>query len=424
MGVLSSQPNTLDVSVIGYSSPDGRAIAVTSNMGILFSDDFGGVALDTAIRWDVFDGGLGANPTLHGKSATQAAIGSGVAMGNGVNGGANSALTVASSALTVAMGTTNGAELWILSQQTFAGSEDLTILLSKSQALTANSIFIGLVEVNPNTLIPILNPNQAGWFTNMGGVEFGATTGLTSYACVAIADSSPNTATGSTAVAIGNLTSTQEFLVEFHAEDIIASNGAVDSIAGKSSLPSRVSTQTPNDGKVYKLLMRFRNVATPASSTTVALQRILLVDSQEMRVEVTSGRGDSNIQKAVAVNLSGNAVATRTTGGVATFSRLSAATAATGYVKGAPGQVYSYDLINTQASIRYLHLYNQATAPTLGTSVPILTIPLAASSKTSLSIDAGWAFSTGIAYGVTTDDAATPATTASAGDVQGTVGYA
>jgi hypothetical protein len=424
MGLISNVPGSLDVSVTGYTSPDGRQVPICSNMAILFSDDFGGTSLDTTVRWDVLDGGLGANPTLHGKSATQGAIGSGTAMGNGVNGSANTALSVASSALTVTMGTTNGAELWLLSQQAFAGSEDVSVVLSKSQALTANSIFIGLVEVNPNTLVPILNPNLAGYFTNMGGVEFGATVGANAYACQAIGDSSGSIATGSTAVALNALTATSEFMIEFHAEDIICSNGAVDSVAGKSNLPSRVSTQVPNDGKVYKLLLRFRNVSTPGSSTTVAIQRALVVDNQELRVEVTSGRGDTNIQKAVAVNLSGNAVAQRVTGGLATFQRLSAATAVTGVVKASAGQVYLYDLINTQAAVRYLHLYNQATAPTVGTSVPVLTIPLAASAKTSLSIDAGLAFATGIAWAVTTDDAATPATAGAAGDVQGTIGFA
>ena len=95
-------------------------------MGVLFSDDFGGTAIDTT-KWDVLDGGLGA-VTL-GDGTQQAAIGSGV---TGITDG------ISASALTVSMGTTTNAERWYLGKQIFAGQEDLTILLSRSQALAAN----------------------------------------------------------------------------------------------------------------------------------------------------------------------------------------------------------------------------------------------------------------------------------------------
>ena len=398
-----------------YVTPDGRGVEVMANMAALLMDDFGGAAVNTTTTWNVIDGGLGANPTLNGQSLTQGAIGSGV---TGITD------SVASSALTVAMGTTNNAERWYLSQQVFAGMEDVTIVTSKSQALTANSIFFGLVEVDPVTLIPLLNPNLAAQFTNMGGVEFGATVGANSYACQAIGDSSGAIATGSTAVALNPLTTTSEFMIEFHAEDIICSNGAVDSVNGKSNAPSRVSTQCPNDGKVYKLLMRFKNVSAPGSNTNVVIQRVLAVLSQEIRAEVTSGRGDNNTQKAIPVNLCGNSVANRLTGGLATTQRLSAATATTGVVKASAGQVYLVDVISTNAAVRYLHLYNKATAPTLNTDTPLMTIGLPANGAKSLSIDAGVAFPAGIAWAVTTDDAAVPVTAGAAGDIQGTIGYA
>lgn len=415
-----------------YASPDARKVAVVTNGAILFTDDFGGAAVDTAVRWDVIDGGLGANPTLHSQTLTQAKIGSGTTgMTDSVSG----------SALTVTMGTTLGAERWYLSQQAFAGAEDLLILLSKSQALAANSIWIGLVEVDPTTLIPLLNPNLAAdgngacQFTNMGGVEFGQTATATAYAANAIGDSSGAIATGSTATAIAALTTLSEFVVEYHSEDIIASNATVDSAAAKGATPSRVSTQVPNDGKVYKLLMRLRNVTTPGTSTTVTIARIMMWDSQEMRVEVVSGRGDTNGQKAVGVNVSNTALVTltgtnslsligNTSGGLPSTSwlRLHAALAATGFIKNAAGQAYIWDLLNTSAGIRYLHLYNKTSAPTLSTDTPLLTIGIPIGGKATFSTDIGFAFSTGIAYAITTDDAAIPVTAATAGDVQGLVG--
>lgn len=421
-----------------YSSPDGRKVNVVSNMGVLFSDGFGGAAIDTTVRWDVLDGGLPANPTLHGQSLVQSAIGSGVAMGNGVNTAANTALSVASSALTVSMGTTANAELWLLSQQAFAGTEDLTVLLSKSQSLVADSIFVGLVEVDPTTLIPIYNANtpsytQGGnacafYFTNAGGVELGMTTTSTAYTAVAVEDSSSTAALGSVGVANAAMTAASEFLVEFHAEDIIVSNTTVDSMAGKNTTPSRVSTQCPNDGKVYKLLIRFRNVAAPGSNTTVTIPRILIVDSQEMRVEVASGRGDQNAQKAISTFIAGtgsgvnfNSILKPTNAQGVSMLRIT--TGASGVVTAAAFRnLYSYDLYNTQATARFLQVYNKATAGVPGTDTPVMTIPIPATARAALSLDVAWyGWAAGISWAITTD--APGATIGASGDVVGTVGY-
>ncbi len=411
-------------SATNYASPDGRKVAEVTNGAILFTDDFGGAAVDTTVRWDVIDGGLGANPTLHSQSLTQGAIGSGV---TGITD------AVSGSALTVTMGTTASAERWYLSQQAFAGAEDLLVIASKSQALVANDIFIGLVEVDPTTLIPLLNPNLAAYFTNMGGVQLGATATATAFTTQAIGDSSGAIAPGSTGTAAAALSTSSEFVVEFHAEDVIASNGTVDSAAAKASAPSRVSTQTPNDGKVYKLLMRFRNIGTPGSSTTVTVQRIMVWDSQELRVEVASGRGDNNGQKAVAVNVA-NAVAlaagNQTVGTVflkaqgvsagVLISRI--VTGASGVIKAGAGQVYGWNFFNTNAAVRYMQIYNKTTAGVPGTDTPVLTIPLAIGGSSILSSDIGAAFATGISWAITTD--APGATIGASGDVVGNGFYA
>lgn len=88
-------------------------------------------------------------------------------------------------------------------------------------------------------------------------------------------------------------------------------------------------------------------------------------------------------------------------------------TGATGVIKASAGQLYSLlSVRNANAGVRYLHLYNKATAPTLSTDTPILTIALAASSVQN-AIDLtniGAEFTTGIAWAFTTDNIAIPAT--------------
>lgn len=398
-----------------YKTPDGRLVGVHSTMGILFSDDFGGAAID-ATKWDVLDGGLGANPNLGFGALAQAAIGSGIA---GITDG------VAASALTVNMGTVANAERWYLSKQIFAGAEDLTVILSKSQALVANSIFAGLVEVDPTTGVPLLNPNLAGDFTNRGGVEFGATANLSTFACQAVADSSPLAATGSAATVFSPMNTTSEFLVEFHAEDLIGSNSQVDSPTQKAVNPSRVSSQCPNDAKCYKLLLRFKNVGAPGSNTVVVIQRVLVVNGQELRVEVASGRGDSTGQKAIAVNLqTSNAQLVNTqNNGMWNPSRhklISAASTNATLVKNARAGLFGGQIVNTNAAWRWLKIYNKASAPVVGTDVPVLTIGLPPNSHIPLAQIVGTIgdnFATGLAYAITANSADNDATAIGAGDV-------
>jgi hypothetical protein len=403
-----------------YRSPDDRRIPVVSTMGVLFSDDFGGTAIDPT-RWAVYDGGL---PAVTLSTGAQAAIGSGVNMGNGANDGTNSALSVAASALTVTLGTVNGAELWLLSQQIFAGQEDLTVILSRSQALAANSIFIGMVEVDMPTGLPILNPNLAGDFSNRGGVDYGKSTGAQQAFLEALSDSSGSAASVTAATfAPAAMTTTFETRMEFHAEDIIAQTCTVDGVTGLVNA-ARVSTQCPNDGKAYKLLLRFRNLSAPASSTTVTIQRILVVDGQELRVEVASGRGDASAQKSIAAQVVNTPtvvpVPSAGQGASTTHKLISAATTNATSVKASQGVISGGSLTNTNAATRYFKLYNKASAPTVGTDTPTFTITLIPNVPVNLGdfVGAcGYRMSTGVAYAITGGQADNDATAIGAGDV-------
>jgi hypothetical protein len=88
-------------------------------------------------------------------------------------------------------------------------------------------------------------------------------------------------------------------------------------------------------------------------------------------------------------------------------------TGTTGVIKGSAGQLYSLlSVRNANAGVRYLHLYDKATAPTLSTDTPILTISLLASSiQNSIELTSlGAAFALGIAWAYTTDNIAIPTT--------------
>jgi hypothetical protein len=90
-----------------------------------------------------------------------------------------------------------------------------------------------------------------------------------------------------------------------------------------------------------------------------------------------------------------------TTGGYTIYRNISLL--ATGIsVKGSAGQVYGWYIANNASSVRYVKFYNKATAGTVGTDTPVLTIPVPANGAANIEFQTGIAFSLGISVGATT----------------------
>jgi len=87
-------------------------------------------------------------------------------------------------------------------------------------------------------------------------------------------------------------------------------------------------------------------------------------------------------------------------------------------VKASEGQVHHLIGYNSNAAVRYLKLYNKATAPTVGTDVPWLTIALPPSTAFSLPIN-GVQFPRGIGFGLVTGAADNDNTAPGAGEILG-----
>lgn len=141
-----------------------------------------------------------------------------------------------------------------------------------------------------------------------------------------------------------------------------------------------------------------------------------------------------NIQQATASNLQTTATiaaganlvgdvgnqARATTGGIVAPFRLlsSAATTNATLIKASAGRLFLIIGRNNVASIRYLKFYNKASAPTVGTDVPVLTIALDASSRFEIDLNPyGQFFTTGIAFAITGAVADNDTTAIAAADI-------
>lgn len=107
-----------------------------------------------------------------------------------------------------------------------------------------------------------------------------------------------------------------------------------------------------------------------------------------------------------------------TSGGCSSYSKLSAGTSADEVsVKATPGQLYGIRVSNTNASARYLKIYNSATAPTLGAGTPVRRIKVAGNSERDIVFPVGLEMTTGIAFALTTGAADSDANRVAANEI-------
>ena len=86
--------------------------------------------------------------------------------------------------------------------------------------------------------------------------------------------------------------------------------------------------------------------------------------------------------------------------------------------KASAGKLFSVNGYNSTATVTYLKFYDKATAPTVGTDTPALTLALPASAAFSYDLG-GIAFAIGIGYGLTTVAADNGTTAPAAGAILG-----
>lgn len=105
---------------------------------------------------------------------------------------------------------------------------------------------------------------------------------------------------------------------------------------------------------------------------------------------------------------------------------ISAASTNATSVKGSAGQLYWLHVVNTNAAARFLKLYNKATAPTVGTDVPIHTFAIPGNTGGAgfvIALPVPITFATGIALALTTGVADADAGAVAANEIVVNGGY-
>ena len=132
------------------------------------------------------------------------------------------------------------------------------------------------------------------------------------------------------------------------------------------------------------------------------------IPGMQSHAVTVSGTPSVSISGTPSVAISGTPSVTATPAAGSAFSVISTASTNAAVQKASAGNLFEITASNPTATAAYLKLYNKATAPTVGTDVPVLTIPIPANSQIAIPFGAlGKRFSAGIALAITAAIAAT-----------------
>lgn len=113
--------------------------------------------------------------------------------------------------------------------------------------------------------------------------------------------------------------------------------------------------------------------------------------------------------------------------GTTAYKLISTASTNANNVKASGGNLYSIIAIGLTSTVRYLKIYSKATAPTVGTDVPLMTIPVPANTQgagVAIPFSMGVNFTLGIGVAITSGSADNDTGSVGAGDVIVNLTYA
>lgn len=168
----------------------------------------------------------------------------------------------------------------------------------------------------------------------------------------------------------------------------------------------------------------------PVAITGFALDATLTGGTQKSKIVDSGGTNVATVSSGGALKVDGSAVTQpvsvsgtvsvnslpATSGGLSTYKNINLL--ATGInIKSSAGQLYGYYISNRSTAERFVKVYNTSGAPTVGTDVPFMTLPLAAGAAANVSFGGGISFGTGIGIAATTGIADNDTAAPSANDV-------
>lgn len=170
------------------------------------------------------------------------------------------------------------------------------------------------------------------------------------------------------------------------------------------------------DGTIPMVLqLRVPNGNAPASGTTWTLAFIDYEQYAPQQVSLVSARPMNPTPQYVAVQGTPGVYTfyTASVGEMGSLTTTASTNAAN--IRNAKAVLGEVTISNVTATACYVKFYNKSSSPTVGTDIPVLTIPVPANTTVNMAFGLGKAFSTGLSIAVTAGAAATDTANAVAG---------
>ncbi len=192
------------------------------------------------------------------------------------------------------------------------------------------------------------------------------------------------------------------------AGGILLMAGSVRRDTAASSAGTTGDNATINTDSVGALWTRDTATQVDDAAFTPATGRVMPVGYLADETATDSvDEGDAGVARMTLDRKQIHANYAHAAGGATPYKLVSAATTNATSVKASAGTVYMITASNVNAAVRYLKLYNKASAPTVGTDTPVLTFAIpgnTAGAGTNIPVPTvGINFSTGIAFALTTE---------------------
>lgn len=367
-----------------------------------------------------------------------------------VQTGSGHAISVAGAAngaryLNINTGTAISTETIIQTKKSFKLPLKVAIGLSLSQRIANQEFYIELVGVgsNGNVETDVTYPSTSLNDTkNAMSLKFSGTTATNAIAHVRgfgiseLVSSAVTTVSSAATGTTPNFIPSGLFELNLDMEQAIWSSWAIDSLAAATGHFKR-SQNLPDPSKEYKIRIRTRNLSTaPASATDIRVHFIRVLDSTRMTVDFSRHMGrTTDVASSLPVYISGAGTLTTSISGTPTVSVSalptpspnilnSAATTNASSIKTSAATLYSITASNISASARYLKIYNKASAPTVGTDIPALIVPISAGTVFNIDFGSlGMRLATGLAIAITGAAADSDTTAIAAGEVKVVTSY-